>query len=456
MSSLRTVLVVGWLLLGFGCRPGPPPPPGPGGSESTVPVEEISIGAEDSIPPAGELVFADDDWPQWRGIAGTVTTPGEDVPVHFSDTKNVIWKTPVPGRGHSTPTLVGSRIFLTTADEQKKVQQVLAFDRATGRSLWSTDIHAGNFETNIHTKNSQASATIACDGERVFALFLNDLKVRLTALTVDGEKLWTTDVGPYLSRFGFGSSPTIYKQFVIVNTDNQGGGCIAAVHRRTGEIIWRKERPVERSYCSPFIFHLSGKDQLLVAGAEQVASYDPNTGEQFWTVRGTTKACVATAVVFGDFVYATGGYPGSETLCVKSDGSGKVMWRDKNSSYVPSLLQYEGVVYCVNDKGLGFCYDAVTGDLHWRARLGGNFSASPILAGENIYAASEQGKVTVFRHDTSRFDKVAENQLGTQIMATPVACGNRLYIRAADDSQGKRNETLYCIGNADTASSSVQ
>ena len=235
---------------------------------------------------------------------------------------------------------------------------------------------------------------------------------------------------------------------LIVAADNPGGGWLAALNRDTGETVWLKKRPAIATYASPIVFDVGGRDQLIIAGCDQVVSYDPNTGEQIWSVDGTTEACVGTVVRYGDLVYATGGYPGQETICIDA-GTGKVVWRNDKKSYVPSLLQYDGYLYVVDDSGIAICWNAETGEEQWKQRIGGNFSASPILVGKNIIAIDESGKATVFKADPQGFERVAEQQLGDEAFATPSVSANRLYLRVAQRDGDMRQEVLYCIGRPD-------
>jgi hypothetical protein len=284
----------------------------------------------------------------------------------------------------------------------------------------------------------------------VFALFLNDEAVWLTALDMDGSRLWQTEIGPFDSQFGFGSSPTIYKSLVLAAADHDaGGGYLAAVHRETGKIRWRRSRPAFDSFCSPVVFHLAGKDQLLMSGCEMVASYDPNTGDELWSCEGTTELTVGTPVVCGDLVFASGGYPGSETLCVRADGSGEVVWRNRTKIYTGSMLVHEGLLYAVADNGVAYCFRAETGEQLWEEKIGRDYSASPVLAGGLIYVASERGSVVVLRPSAEKCDVVATNQLGDEIWATPTICGGRIFLRVASQESDRRQEYLYCIGQPD-------
>lgn len=412
-------------------------------SVTEIALVSVDAASDDSL---AAPTFGADDWPWWRGPGRDGKSPDGGAPAAWSETDDIVWKAEVPGRGHSSPTVVGDRILLSTADEEEEVQSVLCYDRETGKPLWKTDIHQGGFETEMHKKNSQASSTVACDGTRVFAAFLNNRAIWVTALDLDGKQLWQTEVGGFDSKFGYSASPVIYKSSVLVAGDHQGGGFLAAVHRGTGEILWRKLRPAVATYASPVVAHVSGKDQLLMPGCDLVASYDPNTGDELWSCPGTTEACVGTIVSAGDLVYATGGYPGKQTLCVRADGSQEVVWENNRKAYVPSLLLHEGYLYLVNDDGIGYCWNAATGEQAWQARVGGNFSASPTLAGELIYVGSEQGTVTVFKATPEKYEPVAENRFAdSEIFASPVACGGQLFLRVGKGGSN-RHEVLYCIG----------
>ncbi|MFG0333511.1 MAG: PQQ-binding-like beta-propeller repeat protein, partial [Maioricimonas sp. JB049] len=274
--------------------------------------------------------------------------------------------------------------------------------------------------------------------------FLNHAKVHATALSLDGDVLWQTTLGPFASQFGYAPSPAIWGPLVLFAADHREGGFLAGVHRLNGEIIWRKKRPAVATYSSPVVAELDGRPQLVISGGEQIASYAPATGESLWTVAGATEATCGTPVFDGDLVFASGGYPGSETICVRADGSG-VVWKNRQKCYEQSMLAHDGFLYAVNDNGIAYCWDAATGKEQWKSRLSGPFSASPVLAGGNIYVSNERGTTYVFRADPAAFDLVAENQLGDTTFSTLSVCGGQIFHRVgADDS-----ETLYCIGDTE-------
>ncbi|MCH8046371.1 MAG: PQQ-binding-like beta-propeller repeat protein [Planctomycetes bacterium] len=409
----------------------------------------VVIGACASTLEPGDnetkLDVAAGDWPHWRGATRDGVATDESAPMKWSETENIRWKVEVPGRGHASPTVVGNRVLLATADEKKKVQSVLAFDRATGRKLWQTDLHSGGFDGKTHKRNTHASSTLACDGERIYATFMNAGVVWVTALDMDGKQLWQTDLGDFTSHWGYTTSPALYKSSLLVAADHKGGGYLASLDRATGDVKWKTERPKLPSYCSPVVYHIGGRDQLLIAGCKLVASYDPNTGKQLWSTAGTTEECVGMAVISGETVIVSGGWPKHETICVKADGSGKVLWKNKVKVYVPSLLTHQGYVYAVTDNGIAYCWNAKTGEEAWSERIGGTINTSPVLVGEQIYITAENGRTTIFKASPTAFSKLSENQLGSEVFATPTICGGQIFMRVADRTSAGRVETLYCI-----------
>ncbi len=393
---------------------------------------------------------AENDWPWWRGPSRNgIATEGQNVPTQFSDTKNVVWKTPVPGRGHSSPIVVGDQIFLATATTSPQTQSVLAFDRKTGKQLWMIDVSKGGFPERNHDKNTEATPTIACDGERLFATFFHHETVQCTALDLKGKQVWQKTVGPFNPRrfqYGYAPSPTLYRNSVIVSAEYDGESAITALDRQNGKQLWRSKRPTGITFSTPVVAHVAGKDQLLISGAEQVASYDPANGKPLWTTPGTTNATCGTMVWDGDIVIASGGYPKAETIAVKADGSGKVLWRNSKKCYEQSMLTHQGYVYALDDGGVLFCWQISDGAEMWKQRLSGPVSASPVLVSGNIFWANERGMCYVFKPNPQRYEAVSENQLGDEGFASPAVVRNQMFVRTAALSGGKRQEWLYCLG----------
>ncbi len=391
------------------------------------------------------------DWPVWRGPSGMgIAAADAAPPLTWSDGAQIRWKTPLPGRGHSTPIVFGNTIVLTTADEAQEIQSVLAFRRDTGEPIWKTDVHRGAFPSRIHRKNTHASPTAAFDGERIFVLFFQGGNVQLSALSPsDGSILWTKNTGPFRGQFnfGYGASPLIHDDLVIVSSDFPRGGYLAAFRRTDGDEVWRVPRSEATSYSSPIVARTGGRDQLVLSGAGQVNAYDPSNGRLLWSAEAGTKATCGTLIWDDERVYASGGYPGKQTVAVRSDGSTQVVWSHRVKCYEQSMLIHDGHIYAVADGGIAYCWDAESGRQKWVERLGGgDISASPVLVGDRIYATFERGLTVVFRANPSRFEKLGQSQLGDETFATPLFLGDRVYLRIAENSGRDRREYLVCVG----------
>jgi outer membrane protein assembly factor BamB len=388
------------------------------------------------------------DWPCWRGPTHDGVAPaGQTPPLAWSDSENVLWKSPVPGRGHGSPIVVGQRVFLAAAEPDREVQSVLCFDRVSGRQLWQREVHRGNFETKGNAKSSHASATCACDGERLFIAFLNGGAIHATALSLAGDVLWQEKVNDYINHQGFGASPLIHGPNVIVAADNKGGGAIVAFERATGKEVWRRERPAKPNYASPILLRIAGREQLLFSGCDFVTSLNPLTGDELWETDGSTTECVTSIVTDGKRVFTSGGYPRNHVQAVLADGSGKTAWENGSRVYVPSMIVTGGHLYAVLDAGVAMCWKSDTGEEVWKGRVGGTFSGSLVLAGKHLYATDESGRTIIFAADPAEFKLLAENRLGSECLSTPAICGGRIYHRFAQQIDGKRQEFLACIGD---------
>ncbi len=393
------------------------------------------------------------DWPWWRGPSRNgIADPDQNPPLKWDDKTNVLWKAKIKGRGHGSATVVGDQVFLATADPATEQQAVVCFERLTGRQLWETVVHSGGFpDPNVkrsggNEKASLASSTVACDGSLVFINFLNKNAIYTTALTREGQQVWQTKITDYVVHQGYGSSPAIYGDLVIVSGDNKGGGAIAGLKRTTGDIVWKRERPNKPNYASPTILKIDVRDQLLFTGCDLVTSLDPVTGKQLWEIEGATTECVTTTVTDGQRIFTSGGYPQNHISAVAADGSGKVVWENNVRTYVPSMLAQDGRLYAVMDAGVAICLNSETGDEVWKGRLAGTFSSSPVLVGDRIYVCNEEGATFVFAAGGTEFKKLATNQLGDSVFATPTICGGKIYLRVALMEDRVRQEYLYCIG----------
>lgn len=408
-------------------------------------VAEIKSSAAD-VSEAAAIAVSENDWPWWRGPNRDNVATSSNVPVEFSDSNNVIWKTSVPGRGHSSATVVADRIYTCSADAEKQTQAVFAYDRETGSPVWEKIVHTGNLpgSGNMHPKSTHANGSPACDGKSVFVTFLNGDQILLSSLSLEGEVNWTKDLGFFNAKFGYAPSPCLFESLVIVSGDNRGGSFLAAVHRETGEIVWRIARSNQDTYSSATIVPMESGSQLIISGDRKVVSYHPNTGQENWTCNGTAQATCGTVVWWKNLVFASGGYPQRETVAIDAS-SGKQVWSDDVKCYEQSMLVAGDHLYAVTDDGIAICRDAATGKRTWRQRLAGPVSASPVLVGNRIYATNEKGITWVFEANPTEFKQLAKNQLGTSGFASLTICGDRIYARTTDSSnQG----ILYCIGEA--------
>ena len=388
------------------------------------------------------------DWPWWRGpTRNGVAAPGQKPPVDWSESKNVMWKSPVPGRGHGSPVVSGRFVFLQTADTRSETQSLLCFDRQSGKQLWQTGVHQGGLTKKLNQKSTLASSTPACDGERVFVNFHNAGAIYTTALTYQGMQLWQTKVSNCVLDEGFSSSPAIFKSLVIVSADSEEGGALAALDRATGKIQWQKKRPAQPNYASPILLKADAREQLLLTGCDLVCSLEPATGNKLWEIKGATTECVSSVVTDGRLIFTSGGYPRQHVAAIQADGSGKVVWEHKIRVYVPSMIVHDGYLYALIDgAGMAACWACDTGKEMWKSRLGGTFSASLVLSGSHLYATNEAGKTFVLKADPKAFAQLSVNQLGDETLASPAICGGQIFMRVAETQEGKRQEWLYCLG----------
>ena len=388
------------------------------------------------------------DWTQWRGPGHmNIAEQGNTVPTDWSESKNVIWRTDVPGRGHASPTITGNMVVLSTAHDASQTQGLVAFDRKTGKQLWITPVSQGGFPT-IHPKNTHASPTVATDGKHLYATFFHHLKIEAVALDLNGKIVWRKDLGgfrPKAYEYGYAASPTIYKDMLIISGDCDTIAWLKALKLADGGVVWEQQRPQSLNWSSPIVANIAGRDQLLLSGSHMIASYAPATGKPLWETKCLTMATCGTCVWEGDLIFASGGYPDAETVAVKADGSG-VVWKNQVKCYEQSMLVHDGFLYAFADNGVLFCFDAKSGEEMWKQRLTGPVSSSPLLVGDTIFATNEAGTTWAFKASGKAYEPIAQNQLGDSGFASMAAVDGHLFIRTAKGDGPGRKETLYCIG----------
>ncbi len=406
----------------------------------------------DEIAPQARTVEAEPiaidpehDWPWWRGPHRDGHAVAGGIPRQWSATRNVRWRTEIPGVGHGSPAIVGQRVFLATAegpDGGKGQQMLVCLDRTTGQELWTQQVHAGRLPSK-HFKNSHASMTPACDGRAVYTTFAIDGEVRVTAFDLEGQRLWNTVAGPFSADHGYGASPALWDDLVIVLGDNDSQGFLAGLHRATGEIVWRVARDNQASYSTPIVVPVGGSPQILISGTGVTRGYDPATGQQLWQVQGPARTTAATMTVRDGWVYSYGGYPSKYVLGIRvaPEGQGwraEIDWRFRqNVPYVSSPLVVDDWLVTLADDGRLRVLDADTGESLAQARVGGGgFSASLVRAGDDFLASDESGTTYVFSLDPE-YHELAVNRLGEPIFATPVVLDGQIFLRTRD--------AVYCI-----------
>ena len=217
--------------------------------------------------------------------------------------------------------------------------------------------------------------------------------------------------------------------------------------RSSGEIVWKVDRPKMPNYVSPIITRIKENDQMVFSGCEKVISLDPATGKRLWECKGSTTETVTSVVTDGERMFISGGYPKNHVAAIEADGSGKVAWKNISRVYVPSMLVLDGHLYAVMDGGSAMCWDSKTGERKWKGSLGGTFTSSPVLVGDDIHVIDENGQYSVFKANPEKFERIHKTSLGEQVFATPVICGGRIYVRVVETVNDERVEKLYCLGS---------
>ena len=379
------------------------------------------------------LLFVSQDWPEFRGPTGQGHSDERGLPLTWSETRNVRWKTAIPGRGWSSPSIQGDRIWLTTATEEGKSLRAISIDRNTGAILQNIEVFRLKSPGQINSKNSYASPTPILEGDRVYVHF----GAHGTAcLTQSGEIVWKTRVEYDNGQHGSGGSPVIYDDLLIVSCDGQESQFVVALDKTTGKVRWKKFREGYQAYTTPLVVRLPAGDQVISPGAYRAIAYEPRTGKEIWQVRyGDGFSNVPRPVYGAGLVFICTGFQQPSLLAVRLDGRGDVTkshiaWTLKRGvSLTPSPLLVGDELYMVSDNGVASCVDAKTGTPYWQVRLGGNHSASPIFADGRIYFLSEEGESVVIAPGRE-FKALARNQLDGQTLASMAVSDGSIFVRS--------------------------
>ena len=384
-----------------------------------------------------------EDWPQFRGPTGQGYSSERGLPVEWGESRNVIWKTPVAGRGWSSPVIAGGRVWLTSAITERGASlRAVAFDVENGREAVNVEVFRIRNGDLANAKNSHASPTPIVEADRVYVHFGAE---GTAALTTDGEILWKVRL-PYESQHGNGGSPVLYGDLLIVNCDGSDQAYVVALDKRTGKVRWKASRrqPADQAYSTPLVIKVGERDEVISVGAYRAAAYDPETGKEIWRVGYADGFSNVPRPVYGHgLVFIATGFQQPSLLAVRADGTGDVTkshisWTlTRGAPLTPSPLVVGDELYLVSDAGIASCLDARTGETRWVQRLGGEYSASPVFADGRIYFLSEEGVATVIAPG-KEFRRLATNTLDGATLASIAVSNGSFFIRS--DSH------LYRIG----------
>ena len=376
-------------------------------------------------------------WPQFRGPDGQGHSSVKKLPLKWADdSENVTWKTPIAGLGWSSPVISGGRIWLTTATGGGTSLRAVCLDAATGRGIHDVEVFRRDAPGRIHKKNSHASPTPILDGDRIYVHFGT---YGTACLSAGGRILWKQTL-EYRHVHGPGGSPALHGDSLIISCDGGKKQFVVALDRRTGRVRWKTDRKKNDyfkkfAFSTPLVIEVDGAPQAVSAGASGVTAYDPATGRPIWHVKYIGGYSVVTRPVSGHgLVFVGTGFDSPTVLAIRTGGKDDVTdshiaWRlTRNAPLNPSPLLIGDELYVVNDRGIATCLDARTGTVHWRERMGGNFSASPLHAAGRIYFLDESGKATVVKPG-KKFDRLAVNQVKGRTFASPAPIEGALFLR---------------------------
>ena len=439
----------------------------------------ISLVAVTSSHPVVSDAAGNTNWPQWRGPDSQGISQEKNLPTEWSETKNVQWKTPIPGLGFSQPIIWGKKIFLTTAIENgpapadhkppvhmygkeefkhpewvgtDKVHtfKVLCLDRDSGKVLWEKTSYEGVVYDYSQRRGTYAAPTPSTDGKYVYAYFGSE---GMYCYDFDGKLIWKKNLGGIGTMgMGVGTSPVLHDNLVILLCDQEfmpKDSFMTALDKKTGNEVWRVPRQIGVSWATPIIVKTPQRAELIASGNEFIVSYDPATGKELWRTTGLKSHAIATPVVSGNTVIISSGYPSKRVVAIRLGGSGnldgtdKIMWKhDKGTAYVPSPILYEDYVYLMSDAGILTCLNPQTGAIVYE---GGRipvatkfYGASPVAFDGKILLTSDDGETFVIKAGP-KHEVLGTNTIGEPCRTSIAIADGKLFIR------GEKH--LFCISN---------
>lgn len=382
----------------------------------------------------GCAVLRADDWPQFRGPLGTGVDKGAEVPVEWSPQKNIRWRTAIEGSGSSSPIVSRGRVFVTVAKEKGRKRSLLCSDRKTGALLWTKTVDAPDEPTQ--QDNPYCGSTPCADGERVVVWHSS---AGLHCYDFDGKPLWSRSFGKVDHMWGYGSSPVLHGDLVLLNVGPGDQTFLVAVSKKTGDVVWKAEEGGGKSkewvgsWCTPRIVN----DQVLVAWPNHVKAYEPASGKELWKVDGLGKLVYADVAVAGKIGIATGEDEGGNSIGFELGGAR--LWAAPRPLECGTGLIVDGHLWTVDNNGVLHCIEAATGKKALEARLpGGPAWSSMVSSGGRLYVTTRSGDTVVFAPDRKEFKPLAVNKLGEPTNATPALSDGEIFLRTS--------KAVWCVG----------
>ena len=389
------------------------------------------------------------EWTRFHGPNGQGVSSLKSFPAEWSE-ENIVFKAELPGIGHSSPVLWGEKAFLLSADPETAERYVLCLDANSGKILWQHDYKSVTHK--LHLRSSYASCTPVVDEDIVIFAWSDPQHTWVKAYSHDGNQLWTKDLGTWASQHGFGTSPVIYKNKILLNASqannklpegiDPGESYFYAFEKESGEIIWKTPRgTASASYSVPAIYKGVNGDEIICSNTvDGMYSLNPETGEENWAVKAFDKRTVSSPLFSGGHIFgSTGsGGGGNYVAAIKPGKEPVVSYKlDRSAPYVPTSVCLDELMFCFYDKGILSCLDTKTGEVYYQKRLDCAFSGSAIRVGGKLFCVDEEGIVHVIAA-SKEFKVLAKNPLGEDCRSTPAVSGGRMYIRTYSQ--------LICVG----------